>query len=85
MFAKLAQFQALGSSRVAPAPRRFVHSNDNWPSARPWAGPISTADPGVPLAIRRERCPARMPLERRARRRDPGRRAAKTSDDRSLW
>jgi hypothetical protein len=39
MFAKLAQFQALGSSRVAPAPRRFVHSNDNWPSARPRGSP----------------------------------------------
>jgi hypothetical protein len=34
MFAKLAQFRALGSSRVAPAPRQFIHSNDNWPSAR---------------------------------------------------
>jgi hypothetical protein len=39
MFAKLAQFRALGSSRVAPAPRRFVHSNDNRLCACPTGSP----------------------------------------------
>ena len=39
MFAKLAQFRALGSSRAASAPRRLVHSNDNRPCTRPWRSP----------------------------------------------
>ena len=39
MFAKLAQFQARGSSRAASAPRRLVHSNDNRSCARPCGPP----------------------------------------------
>src|SRR5258707_8662996 len=38
MFAKLAQYRALGSSRAASAPR-LVHSNDNRSSTRPCAPP----------------------------------------------
>jgi hypothetical protein len=38
MFAKLAQYRALGSSRATLAPR-LVHSNDNRSSTRPCAPP----------------------------------------------
>jgi hypothetical protein len=39
MFAKLAQFEALGSSRAASTPARLVHSNDNRSRARPCGPP----------------------------------------------
>ena len=85
MFAKLAQFRAIGSSRAEAAPRRLVHSNDNRSRVRRCGPPPRIRRPI--LVCRWQPATGGGGLECRwsmeLAEAIPGRRAAETLDDSS--